>query len=268
MTASDTHFAGSIPGLYDRYLGPLLFEPYAEIVAARVTDLVHLHVLETAAGTGILTAALHRALPDADIVATDLNRAMLEVAARRVRDERVSFEPADAQSLQFADAAFDLVVCQFGAMFFPDKVKANIEARRVLPEGGRYVAVIWDAIERNPVSKIAMDAVAALFPEDPPSFFYRTPHGYADPAQIERDLRAAGFGRIEIETVETASRPINARDAAIGICQGTPLRNEIEARDPGRLHAATESAAEALAGLEQDGFLDSRLSAHIAIATN
>jgi ubiquinone/menaquinone biosynthesis C-methylase UbiE len=266
MTAGDTHFGGSIPGLYDRFLGPLLFEPFAEIVAARVRAFAPRQVLETAAGTGILTAALHRALPEADIVATDLNPAMLEVAAQRVGP--VTFEPADAQALCFADASFDLVVCQFGAMFFPDKVTANAEARRVLREGGRYVAVIWDAIERNPVSKIAMDAVARLFPEDPPSFFYRTPHGYADPARIERDLRAAGFSRIELETVDAASQPIGARDAATGICQGTPLRNEIEARDPGRLEEATEAAAWALAELEHEGALDSRLSAHIVTATN
>ena len=268
MTVGDTNFAGSIPGLYDRFLGPLLFEPYAELVAARIRAIGPRQVLETAAGTGILTAALHRALPDADIVATDLNPAMLEVAARRIHTHRVKFEPADALDLPFADDSFDLVVCQFGAMFFPDKAKAAAEARRVLREGGRYVAVIWDAIDRNPASKVAMDAVAELFPEDPPSFFYRTPHGYSDPARIERDLRAAGFGRIELETVAAESRPIGARGAAIGICQGTPLRNEIEARDPARLDEATEAAAEALASLEHDGALDSRLSAHIVTATN
>src|SRR4051794_34317432 len=113
-TATDTMFAGSIPGLYDRYLGPLLFEPYAKEVARRVRQLMPGHVLETAAGTGIVTAALRQALPDAEIVATDLNPAMLEVAAQRVRSDKVSFEVADAQELRFADETFDLVVCQFG----------------------------------------------------------------------------------------------------------------------------------------------------------
>jgi SAM-dependent methyltransferase len=179
----------------------------------------------------------------------------------------VTFEPADAQDLRFADSTFDLVVCQFGAMFYPDKVRANAEARRVLRDGGRYLMLVWDSIERNPASKIAADAVAQLWPDDPPNFFQRTPHGYSDPALIERDLVAAGFEDIDVDTVEARSKPISARDAAIGICQGTPLRNEIEQRDPGRLEEATRAAAEALKSLERDGRLDSPLSAHVVTAT-
>lgn len=267
MTAGDTLFGGSIPGVYDRHLGPLLFDPYADEVALRVRPLLPGHVLETAAGTGIVTAALHLALPDAHIIATDLNPAMLEVAGGRIRSANVTFEAADAQHLRFADESFDLVVCQFGVMFYPDKAAGNAEARRVLRDGGKYLLVIWDSIERNPAAKLAMDAVANLFPEDRPSFLYRVPHGYSDPAQIEDDLLAAGFGEVEIETVETRSKPISARDAAIGICQGTPLRNEIEERDPSKLEQATSAAADALKALEQGGRLDSRLSAHIVTAT-
>lgn len=267
MTPTDTVFAGSIPGLYHRLLGPLLFEPYAEEVARRAAAFLPGHVLETAAGTGIVTAALSRALPEAHIIATDLSPAMLEVAAQRVQSDRVTFEPADAQDLRFADSTFDLVVCQFGAMFYPDKVRANAEARRVLRDGGRYLMLVWDSIERSPASKIATDAVARLWPDDPPNFFQRTPHGYSDPALIERDLVAAGFEDIDIDTVEARSKPISARDAAIGICQGTPLRNEIEQRDPGRLEEATRAAAEALKSLERGGRLDSPLSAHIVTAT-
>ncbi|MEO8455099.1 MAG: class I SAM-dependent methyltransferase [Sphingomicrobium sp.] len=267
MTATDTMFAGSIPGLYHRLLGPLLFEPYAEEVARRAAAFLPGHVLETAAGTGIVTAALNRALPEAHIIATDLNPAMLEVAAGQVRSDRVTFEPADAQDLRFADSTFDLVVCQFGVMFYPDKVRANAEARRVLRDGGRYLMLVWDSIERHPASKIATDAVARLWPDDPPNFFQRTPHGYSDPSVIERDLVAAGFDDIDIETVEARSKPISARDAAIGICQGTPLRNEIEQRDPGRLEEATRAAAEALKSLERDGRLDARLSTLVVTAT-
>ena len=132
MSVTDTAFAGSIPGLYDRYLGPLLFQPYAQEVARRAAELGARHVLETAAGTGIVTEALHRALLEANIVATDLNPAMLDMAAQRVNSDRVSFQPADALGLPFADGSFDLVVCQFGVMFFPDKIRGNAEARRVL----------------------------------------------------------------------------------------------------------------------------------------
>ena len=267
MTSTDTVFAGSIPGLYDRYLGPLLFEPYAEEVARRAAVVLPGHILETAAGTGIVTAALHQKLSDANIVATDLNPAMLEVAGRRIISDKVSFEPADAQDLRFADATFDLVVCQFGVMFFPDKVRGNAEARRVLRDGGRYIAVVWDRLDRNPASQIAHDAVAALYPEDPPSFLTRTPFAYSDTQAIERDLRAAGFETIDIETVELESRRVSAADAATGLVAGSPLRSEVEERDPAGIDSAVATAAHALGRLEVDGWLDSRLSAHIVTAT-
>lgn len=267
MKLTDAAFSGSIPGLYDRYLGPLLFEPYAEEVARRAAALQLGRILETAAGTGIVTQALHRAMPAADIVATDLNPAMLDVAADRIRSNRVHFEPADAQELPFRDQGFDLVVCQFGLMFYPDKVKGNAEAWRVLRDGGRYMAIVWDRLDRNPASKVAHDAVAALYPDNPPSFLSRTPFGYADPQWIERDMRAAGFDSIAIDTVELSSKPVSASDAATGLVAGCPLRSEIEERNAGGLQAAVDAAAEALQELEIDGALDSRLSAHIVVAT-
>lgn len=268
MTVTDTAFAGSIPGLYDRYLGPLLFQPYAQEVARRAAEVDPTDVLETAAGTGIVTEALHRSLLEANIVATDLNPAMLEVAAQRVSSGRVRFQPADALDLPFGEGSFDLVVCQFGVMFFPDKARGSAEARRVLRGGGRYIAVIWDRLDRNPASDIANRVVASLYPEDPPSFLARTPFGYADPGAIERDLRAGGFAHIEIETVELASLPTTARDAAIGLVAGCPLAAEIQQRDADGLQPAIEAVTEALEALEHDGRLDSRLSAHVVTATN
>lgn len=266
MATVDTKFAGSIPGLYDRYLGPLLFEPYAEEVARRVAALQPRRILEVAAGTGIVTEAMAGALPEAEIVATDLNQAMLDVASDRIRSDRVSFRVADALQLPFPDASFDLLVCQFGVMFYPDKVRGNAEARRVLVEGGTYLAVIWDRLDRNPASQLVSDAVAALYPDDPPSFLVRTPFGYADPQLIERDIRSAGFERVAIDTVELESRPVSALDAAMGLVTGCPLRSEIEERDPDGLDAAVAAATHALRSIERDGRLDSRLSAHIVTA--
>jgi len=266
MTKIDSIFAGSIPGLYDRYLGPLLFEPYAEEVARRVRAYAPTNVLETACGTGILTEALHRAVPDALMIATDLNPAMLEVASRRVQSDKVRFEQADAQQLPYPEESFDLVICQFGAMFFPDKVKATAEARRVIRDGGNYVAIIWDRLDRNPASQIAQDAVAGLYPDDPPSFLARTPFGYADPRAIERDFRAAGFTDVGIDTVELESRPVSPADAAMGLVAGCPLRSEIEERDVDGLDAAVAEAARALRRLEVEGRLDSRLSALVVTA--
>lgn len=266
MASQDAVFSGSIPAIYDRFMVPLIFAPYAEEVALRARSIMPGHVLETAAGTGIVTEALHRALPDAEIIATDLNGPMLEVAARRVGSEKVSFEVADAQDLRFADASFGLVVCQFGIMFFPDKVRGNAEARRVLRDGGRYLLVIWDHIERNLATAAAGRAVAELIPGEAGRFYERVPFRYHDLAEIEADLRSVGFADISIETVSKESRAASAREAAIALVQGTPMRADIEQIDPALLGPATDAAAQALAQFEGPKGFSAPMSAHIVIA--
>jgi ubiquinone/menaquinone biosynthesis C-methylase UbiE len=266
MPATDTVFAGSIPAIYDQYMVPLVFAPYARLVADRAAALQPRRILETAAGTGVVTEQLHRALPGADIVATDLNAPMLEQAERHINSANVRFQAADAQALPFADGCFDLVVCQFGLMFMPDKVRANSEARRVLRDGGRYMLVIWDRIEHNHATMAVGRAVGDLFPMDSIRFYERVPFAYHDVGQIERDLLAAGFTDIELETAELRSRAPSARDAAIGLVQGTPVRSDIEQIDASMVGRATDVAAEALQKYEgPDGF-DAPMSARLVTA--
>ena len=252
----------STPALYDRYMGPLLFAPYADYVARRTALLQPSHILETAAGTGIATAAIHGAVSAADIVATDINPGMLEFAALRLRSDHVEFRIADAQNLPFTDESFDLIVCQFGVMFFPDRIRANQEARRVLACGGSYLLLSFDRLERNPVLKAAGDAVAALFPDDPPTYLERGPYSYSDPDLIKRDLLAAGFTHIDLETVALSSH-VNTLEAAQAVVVGSPFRAEIERRDPSGLDRALHAVAQALA--PWDG-RDALQSVHVATA--
>lgn len=261
MTAETNVFKHSSPALYDRYMGPLLFDPYARYVAKRVAPLHPERVLETAAGTGIVTRALLESVPDATIIATDINPAVVEFAAQQVRSERVSFQQADAQDLPFEEASFDLVVCLFGIMFFPDKVGAHAEAYRVLRPGGRYVVVTFNSLDLNPVPKAAGEAVASLFPTDP-RYMERGPFSYTDPELVEQDLRAAGFETVELETVELSS-PVTARDAAHGIVLGSPFRAEIERLDASALERATAAVEQSLR--VWDG-TSAPMSAHIATA--
>lgn len=239
----------------------MLFHPYARDLAARAAALQPGRILETAAGTGIVTEALAAALPETEIVATDLNQAMLDIAAARGLPARVSLQAADAQALPFRDASFDLLACQFGVMFFPDRIGAYHEARRVLRPGGRFLFNVWDRLEHNPVSELLGNTVAALFPADPPSFYRRVPFGYYDIARIEAELETAGFTDILIETVVLSSR-VDARAAAVGLCQGSPMGAEIEARG-GDLAAVADAAAAALAPF--DG-RDMPISAHVISA--
>ena len=267
MARTDTVFQGSIPAIYDRYLGPLIFAPYAADLARRLTDMREGDVLETAAGTGIVTRALVRTLhPGIRITATDLNQPMVVYAIAQGNAERVIWRQADALKLPFADAAFDAVVCQFGAMFFPDRIAGYREALRVLKPGGWFIFNVWDRIEENEFTSVVTDAVAAMFPEDPPRFLARTPHGYHDTDVIRRDVEAAGFKQIEVETIAHRSRAPSHRDPAVGFCQGTPLRNEIEARDASRLSEATEAAASALAARFGTGAIEGKIQAHVITA--
>lgn len=261
MTEGDV-FKHSTPELYDRYMGPLLFAPYAKHVAKRVAPLQPARVLETAAGTGIVTRAVNKALPGAEIIATDINPAVVEFAAQHLQSERVTFQAADAQQLPFADESFDLVLCLFGVMFFPDKVRANAEAHRVLSPEGRYVLVTFNRLDLNPVPEVAGEAVASLFPEDP-RYMERGPFSYTDAALVEEDLRSAGFQDVEVETVELSSLVL-ARDAARGIVLGSPFRSEIERLDPSALERATAAVEQALQ--PWDG-TRAAMSAHIATAT-
>jgi ubiquinone/menaquinone biosynthesis C-methylase UbiE len=269
MAESDKVFAGSIPVLYDRLLVPLIFQYYAGDLASRVAETGPARVLETAAGTGALTRELSARLPGhVAVTATDLNQPMLDHAAATLRhDGRISWRQADALALPFADQEFDAAACQFGAMFFPDRVRGYAEARRVLKPGGCFIFNVWDRIEDNEFALVVTEALATVFPADPPRFMARTPHGYADVARICEDLAGAGFADSSIETLATTSKGTSPRDVAVAFCQGTPLRNEIEARDPARLEEATQTAAEALARRFGRGAIEGRMSAHVIAAT-
>jgi ubiquinone/menaquinone biosynthesis C-methylase UbiE len=246
---------------------PLLFRPYAELLAARAARFQPRSILETAAGTGVVTDELCRALPEAKIVATDLNQAMLDVAATRVSSPNLSFKQADALDLPFDDGSFDLVVCQFGIMFYPDKVRGNAEARRVLRGGGHYLLAIWDSIERNSLSNLANETMRRQFPDNPPLFMTRGPFSYYEPEWIERDLEAAGFGDIQIETVELRSRAPSAEDAARGLTYGSPMGVELEEYGPGAIDKVFEDFSSAACQHEgPDGF-DAPMTAHIVTAT-
>lgn len=261
----DKLFAGSIPELYDTHLVPLIFEPYAADLADRLASRPLTRVLEIAAGTGVVARAMASALPESvSIVATDLNQPMLDHAAARGTRRAVEWRQADAMQLPFQDRMFDAVVCQFGVMFFSEKSRAYAEARRVLRSGGVFIFNVWDRIEENEFADIVTTALARLFVEDPPRFLARTPHGYYDRGTIEHDLAKGGFtASPEIVTLAARSRATSPQIPAIAYCQGTPLRNEIEARDAVRLGEATDVAGDAIARRFGRGVVDGKIQAHI-----
>jgi ubiquinone/menaquinone biosynthesis C-methylase UbiE len=247
MDNKNTQFAGSIPAAYDRYLGPILFQPYAKDLAARLKVDASSSVLELACGTGILTRILRDRLPAAArLVATDLNEPMIQNAAQKFgQGEAVEWRQADASSLPFDDASFDAVLCQFGIMFVPDKALAAREAHRVLKPGGVFLFNVWDSMKHNALGRIAHETISGFFDKDPPTF-YQVPFGYHDQAEIKRVLKEAGFGNIRIDVVAKAGSASRPEDAAQGLIHGNPVAVAITERDPSLLPVITDAVAGAL----------------------
>ena len=262
---SDLVFAGSIPEMYDRYLVPLIFQTYASDLAACVESLGSGSLLEVAAGTGAVTREMAARLPGTvRITATDLNQPMLDYAAALGTTRPVAWQQADVMDLPFDDDSFDAAVCQFGVMFFPDRPRAFAEICRVLRPGGVFVFNVWDRLDENEFIQTVSDALGTVFPDDPPLFAARVAHGYYDAEIIQADLAAGGFvSRARFEALEARSRAETCHVPAIGFCQGTPLRNAIEARDPARLEEATSAAAAAIAQRFGPTDIDGKMRAYV-----
>ncbi len=266
VTGSDAAFSGYMPDLYERLLVPMLFAPYAEDMAARATAIGPQRILEIAAGTGAVTRELAAALPQAEIEATDLNPEMVSRGSQLGSGPKIRWSTADAAVLPFADARFDLVMCQFGVMFFPDRVGAFREARRVLDAGGRFLFSVWDGLENNDIPRIVSNAAAAVFPNDPPRFLSRTPYGHGDPVALERELRTAGFNSVTWEMLERRSVAPSALLAARGLSEATPLRHEILERDSTLLGSVVEKAQREIAAEFGDGSIDAPMRAFVFTA--
>ncbi|WP_028104349.1 class I SAM-dependent methyltransferase [Pseudoduganella violaceinigra] len=258
----DSSFTGSIPETYERAMVPLLFAPYAIDMARRAARNKPQRVLEIAAGTGAVTRRLIQEIPGAHILATDLNSAMLEQARKAVHSPHVEWREADGQQLPFPDASFDAVICQFGIMFFPDKARGFSEARRVLKPGGRYYFSVWGGISHNDFSATINHALAKVFPDDPPRFLARVPYGWHDVDVILDELKRGGWSSgVTHEVVKATSRADSAALTATALCQGSPLRADIEARDPARLQEATDAAIAALTEKYGSGAIEGGMQA-------
>lgn len=260
--AADSSWVADMPAAYDQHLGPVLFAPYAADMAARVAACHPGSVLELAAGTGQLTSELVAALPAAQVSATDLNQAMVDYGRHRVPQARWS--RADAMDLPVPDASEDVVVCQFGVMFFPDRVRALTEAVRVLRPGGTLLVSTWDRVEANLFAAELVEALERVFPDDPPTFVVRVPHGYHDVDVVRADSEAAGLVDVGVETVALTSTAASAHDFAVGICTGSPLRAGLTER--GDLAPTVDRVAAELTALLGEGPVSGPMSAHVLSA--
>jgi ubiquinone/menaquinone biosynthesis C-methylase UbiE len=248
MASSDSQFVGSIPEKYDTCLGPFLFEPCAADFVRRLDLHENIRLLELACGTGILTRRIAEALPKSGrLTATDLNQPMLDHAQRKVGpDARLEWRVADAMELPFPDESFDRVICQFGVMFFPDKLAALREARRVLKPGGELVFNVWDSPQRNHYAEVADEVVAGFFPGNPPTFF-QVPFGFHDRETLRSVMLQAGFANIRLSEESFEGKTPTAMDAALGLVEGCPLIVAIQERGVTDPRPIVEAVAKKLA---------------------
>ncbi|OBY28166.1 class I SAM-dependent methyltransferase [Leisingera sp. JC1] len=242
MPESSASFTGDIPGYYDSGLGPVIFFNYADDLAARCGAFAAKDVLELAAGTGIVSQRLRRRLPPGcNLTVTDLNEPMLALAKAKLSDTtNVSFQPADAMALPFADGSFDLIACQFGVMFFPDKPAAFREAARVLSPGGHYVFNVWAPMTQNPFAGIADTIAAQFFPNDPPGF-YKVPFHYGEPGAVKADLDGNDWSDVSHETAKLNKTIEDPEKFAEALVYGNPMIDEIRSRggvDPDEVASA------------------------------
>ena len=264
---SPSTFTGSVPGNYDLYMGPLFFEPYAEDLVARIDRSKVQQALEIACGTGRVTRHLRNALaPAAMLTATDLNAGMLEVARQKVAWEHVQFQVADALELPFADNSFDLMVCQYGYMFVPDKLKAFSEAYRVLRPGGMLLFNTWDAIEHNPLSNTVSNVVSDYFPCTGAADFYAIPFSMNDREAMIQWLQGAGFNNINIERVTKTATSTHSSDGARGLIMGTPVFHTITGIDATAVENVIAVATEKIASIYGDNPCSSEMNAWVAQA--
>jgi SAM-dependent methyltransferase len=261
--------SASVFDVYDELLVPLCFRAYADDLAARLAGLDDAALLVVACGTGVETRVLSAALPPSvAITATDIVSGMVERARRHGTTRAVTWDVADAAALPYDDATFDVVVCQFGAMFFPDKVAAFAQAARVLRPGGRLEVSSWDRIERNEFAATVAEAMRDLFPDDPPAFLDRMPFSYHDVDAIRADLVAGGFAApTEIERVEHRATAASPEVVAGAFCGGTPLRDQLLAAGPERFRNALEGAGAAVAERFGRADLTGTSTALVATAT-
>jgi len=268
MPDQNSAFVGSIPENYDRYLGPVLFDPYAVDLVSRLNVSADASVLELACGTGILTRRLRDRLgSEARLIATDLNDAMLSYAARKFKPEDgIEWKQADAADLPFADQSFDAVVCQFGLMFVPDKEKALSETYRVLKPGGAFLFNVWDAIEYNELPHLAHAIIADFFDANPPDLL-EVPFSFHDVETIQSFLSATGFSEMEFYLLRLEAESPSAEEAARGLVHGNPVINALRERRESRIPEIEAALAAAVAAQCGDDPVRARMQALICSAT-
>jgi len=237
-------FAGaSVPANYERFLAPVIFEPWAEILVERIGVQPGDRVLDVASGTGVAARqAAQRAGPSGRVVATDASEAMLAHAATTSAAPTASpieYVPAPATELPFRDDAFDALLCQQGLQFFADRPAAVAEFHRVLQPGGVAGIAVWAAGHGLEPFEDYSEVMLAAEVEPPYPRAYEASSYCMAGEEINALLTGAGFTSVDTSIVELTIAWPDAATRVAGI-SGTPFGPLVAALSPER-RAALES---------------------------
>ena len=257
MTEERWRLAGSGPESYERYQVPSVFAPLARMFLQRVRLQPGQHVLDVACGTGIIVRQAAPILgPTGHLVGVDLNVNMLDVAREHALTDGASVEwrQGDAASLPCSDSEFDVVICQQGLQFFPDKGGALREMYRVLKPGGLVAICVWRAIEHSPCHLAIARALGRHASEEVARRF-QSPFSFGDRAVLDALMTEAGFRDVEIR-VEVVMRRLRPPEESIpGLLASTPVGPEVAALDRHTRDAIVQDVAAALSGYRGEGGL-------------
>lgn len=246
---------GSGPALYQSFMAPGMFQPFAEVLVEALRIEPGERVLDLACGTGVVSrAAAFRAGTDGSVTGVDLGAPMLEVARSQPAGEgaaEITYLEGSADSLPVGDQEFDVVLCQQGFQFFPDRPAALGEMRRALLSGGRLGITTWAELERNPVIAAIATGLAHNLGEEVGQMMH-APFSLHDPDELHGLAEDAGFTDVEVRerTMET-SFPSHQKAARTIVLAG-PIAPTFSAAPEENQRAYERETTESLAGLATD----------------
>ena len=269
MTQERWQLAARGPESYERYQVPSVFGPLARMFLQRIALRPGHRMLDVACGTGILVRHAAPILgPAGSIVGVDLNSSMLDVARAQAPTGGASIEwrQGDAASLPCADADFDVVLCQQGLQFFPDRAGALREMRRVLKPGGLVGLSVWCAIEQSPCHLAIAGALLRHVGPDVARRF-QGPFSFGDADALKDAMGGAGFRDVEIQVAVVRRRLLPPEESVPGLLASTPVGAEIAALDAIIRDAIVDEVATGLAQYRDAEGLTVPQPTHIALAT-
>jgi SAM-dependent methyltransferase len=266
MSGEAYKFGGNDAVNYEDYLGRLLFEPSAQVFLRELVGLPVRSILETSCGSGRLTRHLRQGFgAEVRLTATDISEDMVSLAKKKLGNQDIAFAIADGQALPFAEGSFDLVVNQYGLMFFPDKRKGVDEAYRVLKPGGHVAFMTWDRTTAIPLIKLIVDDHVAPFFAGADIQRFHVPFALNDPAVLNGLLTNAGFKDCNVRRVGFTGTAKSAMHVVNGLFLLHPTSKAVKEKDPAAVPRVAEALERAIREKFGDGEFSFELSAWIGV---